>query len=51
MSQLVPRTLGAAYLLFSLTFLAGAAATYLLGQAMLDSMVALIGTIVLLGVR
>jgi hypothetical protein len=42
---------GAAYLLFSLAFLAGVAATYLLGQAMLDSMVALIGSIVLLGGR
>jgi hypothetical protein len=40
---------GAVYLVFSLVFLLGAVATYLLGQAMLDSMVALIGSIVLLG--
>jgi len=47
-----PRTLkvlGAVYLFFSLAFVAAAAATHFLGQAVLESMVGLLGIIVLLG--
>jgi len=48
-----PRTLkvlGAVYLFFSLAFVAAAAAaTHFLGQAVLESMVGLLGVIVLLG--
>jgi hypothetical protein len=47
-----PRTLkalGAVYLFFTLAFVAAAAATHFLGQAVLESMVGLLGVIVLLG--
>jgi hypothetical protein len=51
MSGQLPRMLGAVHLVLALSFLAGTAATYVLGKAMLDSMVALIGTIALLAAR
>ena len=49
MSQQVSRALRAAFVLSSMSVVAAALATYLLGQAMLHSMVALISAIVLLG--
>jgi hypothetical protein len=44
------RTFGAAYLFSSLAFVAAVVATHFLGQAVLESMVALIGVVILLGV-
>lgn len=50
MGRKILRAFGAAYLFFSLAFVAAAVATHFLGQAVLESMVAVIGVIVLLGV-
>ena len=50
MSRRTLKVLGAAYLFSSLAFVAAAVATHFLGQAVLESMVAVIGVMVLLGV-
>jgi hypothetical protein len=47
MSRRTLGILGAAYLLCSLAFVAVAAATHVLGRAVLESMVGLLGVIVL----
>jgi hypothetical protein len=52
MSRRTLKVLGGASLLFSLAFVvaAAAAATHLLGRAVLDSVVGLLGALILLGV-